>query len=95
MNRASEDRAEARYPSPARDPNATFRALPSVETTELTLLLFQQLQRPPGEEVGSEAVGVLGARVERRVLVSQQCGFFEEIAHGVVVSSVPTSSPVS
>jgi hypothetical protein len=42
--------------------------------------LLQQLQRPPSEEVEHIAMGVLGADIERRVLIPYQRGLLEEVA---------------
>src|SRR5215203_6092536 len=48
---------------------------------------LQQLQRPPGEEVGGVAVGVLLALVVYgRVLVPQQSRLLDEVGHGVSVA---------
>ncbi len=68
-------------------PCAVLPAFSSVENASaLLLLLLQQLQRPPSEEVERVAVGVLVAHIERRVLVSQQRGFLEKVAQGVMVT---------
>jgi hypothetical protein len=46
----------------------------------LLQLLLKQLQRPPSEEVERIAMGMLGADIERRVLIPYQGGLLEEVA---------------
>jgi hypothetical protein len=46
----------------------------------LLQLLLKQLQRPPSEEVERIAMGMLGADIERRVLIPYQRGLLEEVA---------------
>jgi hypothetical protein len=50
------------------------------------LLLLQQRQRTPGEEVERVAVGALVADIKRRVLVSYQRALLENVAQGVVAT---------
>ena len=51
----------------------------------LLQLLLKQLQRPPSEEVERIAMGMLGADIERRVLIPYQGYLLEEVAQGAVV----------
>ena len=50
------------------------------------MLLLKQRQRTPWEEVERVAVGVSVADIERRVLVSYQRAFLENVAQGVVAT---------
>jgi hypothetical protein len=50
------------------------------------LLLLQQRQRTPCEEVERVAVGVSVADTERRVLVPYQRALLENVAQGVVAT---------
>ena len=51
----------------------------------LLQLLLKQMQRPPSEEVERIAMGMLGADIERRVLIPYHRGLLEEVAQGAVV----------
>ena len=61
-------------------------SFPEIGKPTLLLLLLHKLHRPPGEEVERVAVGVLVADIERRVLVSYQRAFLDQVFQGVVVT---------
>ena len=51
----------------------------------LLLLALQQLQRPPGEEVGRVAMVLVGARLGCGVAIPYQRALLDDVSQGAVV----------